>query len=76
MEKEEIIEEIKKEKEYKKLVKDISKDIEKFEELIEYAQDDCDEEFFTADLKKCKKELKAVNDKLASIQEYKKEYNV
>jgi glutamate mutase epsilon subunit len=69
-------EEIKKKKEYKSLLKDTQEEIDKFEELIEYAQDDCDEEFFEADLKKCKKEYKILTDKLAKIEEYEKDKNV
>jgi type III secretory pathway component EscR len=72
MQKEQMQEEIKKKKEYKDLLKTIKYDIEKYEELLEYAQDECDEEFFENDLKRCKKEYKVVQNKLEKIEEYKR----
>jgi ribonucleotide reductase alpha subunit len=74
MEREEALQEIAKEKDYKKLLKHLNEEIDKFTTLVEYAQDDMDEEFFTEDLRKAKKEYKLTQEKLENIEILKKEY--
>lgn len=76
MTREEALEEIKNEKEYKKLLKELEEDINRYTILVEYAQDDMDEDFFKEDLKRTEKKVKQVQEKLAKIAEYKKEFNV